>query len=206
MKTSSRKLALWGIAAGTVILTGTYLALTRAQPSLPAFGEAMDSRKEAVPPSATSSIPVLAPVPGTTTGNVIAGVSFTGGDAIVFQQEGRLKLRSSRGWLWGRIQAVDLAAFPIMAIEFNSPGQGSVWLELKNAADEGLIGGLRYGVRKKEWEVPNTRGHVQRLELDLRKDLVNSSSTAACILAFSDPETDVEIISIAFRKADRQRQ
>ena len=195
---------------------GIYLTGTVVPPAVPDAGAAPETRAPVAPPSpppvppqaaAIADPPPPAPAapaptgPGDTPGNLLTDIRFTGGGSIVFQHEGSLRLRRSRGWIFGQIPAVDLAAYPIMVLSLKTSARGSVWLELKNAGDQGLVGQPRFDVRKLEVDVPDTKGASQRLEVDLRRDLVHAATSEARILAFSDPTEDLDIQSISFRKA-----
>ncbi|HXV28228.1 MAG TPA: hypothetical protein VD913_04605, partial [bacterium] len=87
-----------------------------------------------------------------------------------------------------------------MTFVVKTRGASSVWMELKNAKDQPLIGQPRFGIPKFQVRFPNTGGKFQSVVFDLSKELRNVPDTTAVIIAFSDPG-DVEIQAISFSQA-----
>lgn len=129
-------------------------------------------------------------------------VEYNRGYAIRHKHEGGvLSLETSTGWLWAHLKAdSDLRTNSILRLKVKTQATATVYLELKNVADQSLVGQTRiHSVPKYLMKIPDTKGEVEVVSFDLRTVLCEGvKDCKPAIIAFSDPVGKIEISGFGF--------
>lgn|GEM_PF-2735755 len=132
-------------------------------------------------------------------GDLLGKINFNRGGNLQFEHNQALVLRQSGGWIWAHIPETDLQAKPVLVLRVKTNEPGSFWMEIKNGADQPLVGQSRFGVSKLEISVPDTNDEFRTISIDLRSQFrAGVQDKKARIIAISDPSGTLEIRGMAF--------
>jgi hypothetical protein len=136
--------------------------------------------------------------------NILESIRFNPGGGIEFKQDANLFLNASSGWIWASLpKEIDINRYNKLIIDYKSGNDCTVYLEIKNkngAVESPLVADtLNNNVQKIKLDLPGTHGKPDRLTLNLSDYFIRGiTNRLARIIAFSDPDGDVEIMNISF--------